>query len=405
MKILQICNKPPFPAVDGGAIAMNNTTQGLLKSGHEVVVIAITTPKHPIEPSDLSADYLSKTKFKSVFIDTQIKVKDAFLNLFSSKSYNIQRFISTDFEIALKEVLATQKFDVVILESLFVAPYIDLIKIRSEAKIVLRAHNVEHKIWERICLNTKNPLKKAYIKLLAKRLKQYEIEVMAKIDGIAAMTKVDQQLFKSLGFQKEIVAIPTGYMVNSDCAVGASSDITAVEPNSIFHIASMDWLPNVEGVDWFLNEVWTKVFEQNNAAKLYLAGREMPECYYNLKLKNVVTVGKVKSARSFYLSKQIMIVPVLSGSGMRIKIIEGMALGKVIISTSVGAEGINCTHNQDILIADTPEDFAAAILKCLSNPEFIKEIGANAQHLIKEQYSNDQINDKMVRFFKELQTV
>lgn len=397
MNILQICNKPPFPAVDGGAIAMNNTTQGLLNNGYNISVLAITTPKHPVSREDLPKEYLEQTNFQSVFIDTSIKLRDAFFNLFTKKSYNIERFISIDFTKKLQLILEENSFDIVIIESLFVTPYIPTIKALSKAKIVLRAHNVEHKIWERISLNTKNPIKKRYINLLAKRLKKYEIKVFDQIDGIAAMTSVDENSFKELGFTKNTKAIPTGYMIKS-----LSPSQLKVEENSIFHIASMDWLPNVEGINWFLEKVWGEIQISHPNSKLYLAGREMPDTFYNLGLKNVTTVGMVKSAKAFYLSKKIMIVPVLSGSGMRIKIIEGMALGKVIISTSIGAEGIKCTSGINILIADTPKDFAKAICKCLEAPEFCEKIGENARNLIAKEYSNDKISKKMITFFDEL---
>ena len=397
MNILQICNKPPFPAVDGGAIAMNNTTQGLLKNGHKVTVLAITTPKHPVIFENITTEYIENTNFQTVFIDTSIRLRDAFFNLFTKKSYNIERFISVNFTKQLQKNLTSKNFDIVIIESLFVAPYIPTIKLLSNAKIVLRAHNVEHKIWERISENTKNPIKKRYINLLAKRLKKYEIEVFKTIDGIAAMTKVDETDFKKLGFKKGIKAIPTGYIKNTK-----PTDVQLVEENSIFHIASMDWLPNTEGVDWFLNNVWPIISSSQYNPNLYLAGREMPDSYYNLNIPNVNVVGKVKSAKEFYLSKKIMIVPILSGSGMRIKIIEGMALGKIIISTTIGAEGINCTSGEHLLIADTAKDFANAICKCLDDSDFCDKIGKNAQNLIASEYSNDQISREMISFFEDL---
>ena len=399
MKILQICNKPPFPAVDGGAIAMNNTTQGLLENGHEIIVLAITTPKHPIEPKSLPKEYLERTQFQSVFIDTRIRLRDAFFNLFSKKSYNIERFISGVFKKKIQEILTEEQFDIVLIESLFVAPYISTIKKFSKAKVVLRAHNVEHKIWERISENTKKPIKKRYLGLLAKRLKKYEIDTFGSIDGIAAMTKVDENSFIELGYKKQIASIPTGYMINS----GVVQTDEKVEENSIFHIASMDWLPNVEGVRWFLDHVWKNVHANNPKANLYLAGREMPKEFHNLTNSNITTIGKVQSAKEFYLSKKIMIVPILSGSGMRIKIIEGMALGKVIISTTIGAEGIHCTSGKNIIIADSPKDFSEAINTCLRNPEFCEEIGKNAKALIKDEYSNARISKKMISFFEKLQ--
>jgi glycosyltransferase involved in cell wall biosynthesis len=399
MRILQICNKPPFPPVDGGAIAMHNTTMGLLERGHSVKVLSMATPKHGVKVNELPETYKSQTNFEAVFIDTSIKVKDAFLNLFSSQSYNIQRFVCKEFEKKLVEVLKSQEFDVVLIESLFVTPYVEAIKSNSKAKIVLRAHNVEHKIWERFSQNSSNLIKRKYLELLAKRLKEYEVQVLSDVDAICTLTKVDQQSFKSLGFKKLSTAIPIGYKLN-DADILASTQ--QEEKQSLFHIASMDWMPNIEGVDWLLDKVWPKVVKKNSKAKLYLAGRNMPERYYTKKTNGVTVVGEVPEAKQFYISKKIMLVPVLSGSGMRIKIIEGMALGKVIISTTIGAEGIACQHNKNILIADTPHEFAAAIDKCLNDNELCARIGENAKNLINEQYNNDMISEKFTSFLNNV---
>ena len=396
MRILQICNKPPFPAVDGGAIAMNNVTHGLINKGCTVNVLTVTTQKHKI--STLPKSYIDKTKFQSVFIDTTIKAKDAFFNLFSKKSYNVERFISDDFSKKLTEILKEEEiFDFIIIESLFVTPYIETIKKHTKAKIILRAHNVEHEIWERISANTTNIVKKKYIDLLAKRMKNYEISIFNKLDAICAMTNVDVESFKELGFKKNIASIPTGYILEELKIVEKP-----VDDFSVFHLASMDWLPNTEGVDWFIKNVWSIVNKTVPKAHLFLAGREMPQSYYELNNKSITTIGPVKSAKEFFLSKHIMVVPILSGSGMRIKIIEGMAIGKVIIATTIGAEGINCTNNKNILIADSPKAFSAAIIKCLNDKSFCEEISKNAKALIIEQYSNESISSKMMEFFKQL---
>ena len=376
---------------------MNNITQGLINKECSVHVLAITTPKHNINTNKLPKSYVKKTKFESVYIDTSIKIKDAFLNLFSKRSYNIDRFISAEFSKKLSEKLQKNKFDIIIIESLFATPYIELIKKTSEAKIVLRAHNVEHRIWERISVNTKNLFKKRYIDLLAKRLKNYEVSIFNQLDAICAMTKVDVKSFKKLGFNKKITAIPTGYILDEAKVIPQK-----VEELSVFHLASMDWTPNTEGLDWFIKEVWAKINLAVPKSTLYLAGREMPQRYYDLNIKSIKTIGPVKSAKEFFLSKNIMIVPILSGSGMRIKIIEGMAIGKVIISTSIGAEGINCTNNKNIIIADSATEFSNAIIKCLTNKSFCDKISNNAKKLIFEEYSNETISDNLIDFFKKI---
>ena len=137
-------------------------------------------------------------------------------------------------------------------------------------------------------------------------------------------------------------------------------------------------------------------------AKLYLAGRDMPDWLLKHKQKNVVVIGEVANARDFYRSKKIMVVPILSGGGMRVKIIEGMAIGKTIVSTTIGAEGIHCEHGKHILIANSPTDFAAAVIQCLEDEQLTTRLSNNAQQLIKEEFDNVAICKKIELFLKEL---
>jgi glycosyltransferase involved in cell wall biosynthesis len=398
MKILQICQRPPHPPIDGGAIGMDNITQGMLELGHEVKVLTVATSKHPVQYDKISKDYIKKTGLEAVFIDTSIHVMDAFINLFESDSYNVKRFVSADFERKITEILGQHDYDIILLESLYVSPYIDLIRSFSNAKVVLRSPNVEYVIWERVADNSNNILKKSYLSLLAKRLKVYEQSVLDKLDGIASVTKEDLALFKEMGFKRKGIAVPTGIIIDKDLFV----EIEQEEELSVFHIASMNWLPNVEAVDWFLKNVWNLVLLEVPQAKLYLAGRDMPDWLLKHKQKNVVVIGEVANARDFYRSKKIMVVPILSGGGMRVKIIEGMAIGKTIVSTTIGAEGIHCEHGKHILIANSPTDFAAAVIQCLEDEQLTTRLSNNAQQLIKEEFDNVAICKKIELFLKEL---
>jgi glycosyltransferase involved in cell wall biosynthesis len=398
MKILQICQRPPHPPIDGGAIGMDNITQGMLELGHEVKVLTVATSKHPVQYDKISKDYIKKTGLEAVFIDTSIHVMDAFINLFESDSYNVKRFVSADFERKITEILGQHDYDIILLESLYVSPYIDLIRSFSNAKVVLRSPNVEYVIWERVADNSNNILKKSYLSLLAKRLKVYEQSVLEKLDGIASVTKEDLALFKEMGFKRKGIAVPTGIIIDKDLFV----EIEQEEELSVFHIASMNWLPNVEAVDWFLKNVWNLVLLEVPQAKLYLAGRDMPDWLLKHKQKNVVVIGEVANARDFYRSKKIMVVPILSGGGMRVKIIEGMAIGKTIVSTTIGAEGIHCEHGKHILIANSPTDFAAAVIQCLEDQQLTTRLSNNAQQLIKEEFDNVAICKKIELFLKEL---
>ena len=143
-KVLQLCNKPPQPTVDGGCIAINNISNGLLSRGTDVKIITVSTEKHPFDIAHFTKEFQAQTKIEGVFIDTRINVIDAFSALVTSDSYNISRFFSPDFSKRLQEVLEENDFDIVHLESLFLTPYIHIIRKYSRAKIVLRSHNLEH---------------------------------------------------------------------------------------------------------------------------------------------------------------------------------------------------------------------------------------------------------------------
>ena len=162
MKILQLCHKPPMPAVDGGCIAMNNITQGLIAAGHKVKIITIFTHKHNFFPENMSKEYLDNTEIEGVYVDTRLNIVDAYASIMTSDSYHVNRFFSTDFDIKLTRVLKQENFDIVHLESLFMTPYIGTIRRLSKAKIVLRSHNLEFVIWEKIAKGTTNIFKKLY---------------------------------------------------------------------------------------------------------------------------------------------------------------------------------------------------------------------------------------------------
>jgi glycosyltransferase involved in cell wall biosynthesis len=276
-------------------------------------------------------------------------------------------------------------------------PYLPIIRKYSKAKIVLRSHNVEHLIWERMTLACKNPFKKAYLNLLTKRLKKYELETINDYDGIAAITNTDAEYLKKCGCKIPILDLPVGIDLDE---ITSSVNNTSNDIN-LFHLGTMNWMPNIEGIKWFLEECWLGIHKKFPNLKLFLAGRFMPESLLNSNYPNVEVQGEVKDAAEFMLSKSVMIIPLKSGSGIRVKIIEGMSLGKVIISTSIGAEGIDYTNNKDILIANNTDEFIKAI-QTISDLNVFNEIGQNAKMLITKKYDNKNLTKKLIDFYLTL---
>ncbi|MFH0865308.1 MAG: glycosyltransferase family 4 protein [Bacteroidota bacterium] len=397
MNILQICSKSPWPPGEGGPIAMNNITQGLLKAGHNVKIFAISTPKYAVKNHAIPDDYKKQTGFDFVYINTNINAFDAFINLFSKKSYNIERFVSNEANKKINKILSENTFDVIQIEGLFVTPYIPVMRSCSKAKIILRAHNVEHLIWQRLAKSRKNSFKKYYLNLLAKKLRSYELKTMNEVDGIAAITPVDAETFLQLGCKCPIISIPVGVESGK-----LFTEKTNREFPGFFHLGSMDWMPNQEGIKWFLENVWNVFHKKFPQYTFLLAGRNMPEWINEDTYKGIRILGEVSNAYEFMQSKTVMIVPLLSGSGMRVKIIEGMASGNTIITSTVGAEGIHCQNGKNILIANSAGEWIDCLIKCIENPDICTTIGNNAVTLVKEEYDNNVITQKLVEFYQSL---
>jgi glycosyltransferase involved in cell wall biosynthesis len=394
LSVLQLCHKPPFPSIDGGCIAMNTVTNGLIEAGCNVKVLTIETTKHKLEIDKLPKEYIEKSGIESVFVDTTINLVDAFSALVTSDSYNVSRFFSPDFDRKLIAVLKSTKFDVVHLESLFMTPYIGTIRRTSKAKIILRSHNLEYIIWENLAKGTKNFPKKTYLKILSSQLKKYELGVLKDVDGIATISSEDFKKYLSFKASKPIINIPFGVDLKK---YAPGNEI--IEPNSVFHIGAMDWAPNVEGVDWFLREVWPLVRKKNPEQKFYLAGKAMPKKYTKLEEEGVICLGEVKDAKAFMDSKSLMVVPLLSAGGIRVKIIEGMAMKKCIVSTKTGADGIDYKNGINIHLADNPEEFANKISELFNDPAKMKETAEQARFLAQNHYDNDLLSRDLLNFY------
>ena len=399
LKILQLCLRVPLPPYDGATIAMYNLAESLTASGAAVKMLSFNTKKHFMDANSIDAALLDKYKLETVFLDASVNAWDAFTNLFKpNESYNIVRFDTETFHQKLKELLQSETFDFILFEGLFLSPYLQTVRTFSKAKCILRAHNVEWLIWKRLAAATTNSLKKIYLHFLSDRLKRYENKVINNFDAIVAISELDKNLFLKDGCNIPIEVAPTGM----NTAKYKNIEQMDADSLSLFHLGSMDWLPNIEAVDWLLKDIWPMIQQKSNKVHLFLAGKNMNPKYFNIKSENLIVAGEIKDALKFMENKQIMVVPLLSGGGIRIKILEGLAAGKVIVSTSTGAEGINYSDKKNILIADTPEDFTKTILSLLNNPNLLNNIAREAQILARTQYDNNLIGKKLAGFLKAI---
>ncbi|MEO0895992.1 MAG: glycosyltransferase family 4 protein [Bacteroidota bacterium] len=400
LKILQVCSKPIWPPKDGGVKAMLSMTRGFAKAGHDVHVLMMNTAKHRIQLRNLPQDLQLMASFYAVDVPTQIRIGDILANfIFSAeKSYHIQRFTSKAFRQELERLLTKEGFDVVLLESLFTTQYSDSIRAHSDAILAYRAHNIEHEIWSRRAETENNPIKKYVFNETAHRLKTYENNTFAAqpFDVIVPITGKDSGQIKKMGATIPLKVIP----FSIDLEEIDDSEVATEHP-SVFFIGSMDWIPNQEGVDWFLSQVWPGIHKRYPDVRFYLAGRNMPQKYKSNERLKIEVVGEVDSAADFIKSKSIMVAPLLSGSGMRVKIIDGMTYGKPTVATSVSAEGLGIRDGEHLMKTDDPDEFIERVGMLIEHQGVYDIMSQKAKKFIYDKFDrNKQIAD-LVSFFED----
>lgn len=394
MNILQICPKPPLPLTDGGCIAYHALTTGLLNAGHHVKVLTIFTEKHDFMPEQMSDEYIRSTDIEGVFVDTKLNVVDIYSSFITRDAYNLNRFYSVDVDIRLTRILQKQKFDCIILEGLFTTPYLATIRRNSEARVVLRSHNIEHHIWDKLAHNERNFFKRIFLNYLSKKLHTAEIEAWRSVDGIACISQSDFITTQAFVRNRPLYVLP----ISTHLHIPKRQNEVA---KKMYHIGSMDWLPNIEALEWFNETIWPKLHQNFPELEMHIAGRKMPQSFVTSERNNFFVHGEVPDAKLFALNFDIMAVPLLSGSGIRVKILEAFALGIPVIATHQALRGLDIQHEVHAMIANTPEEWIAAY-QHLQNVETRQRMVEQAQIFLNKNYGEQNIIRPFIEFIKSL---
>jgi len=374
MRILILTPRLPWPPTDGGRVAMSRLATSLSACGAEVEILSLNPRKHRgVAEGPLP--------IQAIDIDTSRVVVPP-----PHVPYVVARFISSEFRDALIATIARFKPDVVQIESPFLLPY------ASECKsiTVLRSLNVEFRIWEGLARNERNPLRRIAIRRIASSLKRYELREMNKIDAIVPISDDDARDFRDLGCTKPTHVTPC----STDTPVCASPPPVCA---SVGFIGSLDFRPNQEAVKWIAGELWPRVLARMPEARLSIAGSSPPDW---LRRTPIDIRGNVDDAQAFMCEMSVIIAPLFAGGGMRIKVLEAMALGKPVVATTLGAGGI--THDGDVVIADDVDSFADAVVRLLRDPAEAARIGAAARANVARRYDGNTLARGLLTFYQTL---
>ena len=300
---------------------------------------------------------------------------------FSSEPYNIRKYCRPQVVSELQRLLATSQFDVLVCDFLVPAGAIPW---GFPVPKVLFTHNVEGLIWKRHYDVARNPLWKLLSWREWRTMSRAERIYLQKADHVLAVSQTDRDFFANIVPASKLTVVPTG--VDVEYFTPHDNEVE----NTIVFTGSMDWLPNEDGIIYFVQEILPKIRQQIPDVKLQVVGRKPSPRLQALAAEDpnhIHLTGWVDDIRPHLGEGAVCVVPLRIGSGTRLKIFEAMAMGKAVVSTTIGAEGLPVLHGKEILLADTPDVFAQSVVQLLQDREMRKTLGQAARELVETKYS------------------
>jgi len=312
--------------------------------------------------------------------------------LFSSVPVSISRYRSAAMRDQIARLTQKERFDAVVCDFLTPAPNIPAIE-----NAILFQHNVETMIWRRHVENAANPLQRSYLRLQEQRMQAYEGEICRRVKRIIAVSDADAQMMRSMFGVSNIAVAPTG--VDSDYFSPRQATTTPI-PSDLLFLGSMDWLPNIDGMRWFQSAILPRLRQAMPGCTVTIVGRNpTPEISRMAEeIPGLTVTGTVPDVRPYLWGARVSIVPLRIGGGTRLKIFEAMAAGVPVVSTTVGAEGLDVSHPNQIRLADTPEDFAAQCLELLTAEPVRTRVADAGRKLVVERFGWPAITSRFEEF-------
>ena len=386
MKVLWVNSNFMHPTTKGGQIRTLEMLRHLNR-WHEIHYVAIENPAYPEGPAR-AHEYCAKAyPFRYKIPDKRSAAfwTELLWGLVSPTPVAVERFHPPGMRQFLEELIAREGFDTAVVDHLAPTSYFPFLE-----RAVFFQHNVETVIWRRRVEHAPAGPSRWYNAVQARRMHEYEGRVSRKAGRIVAVSETDAREMRELFQVQEVAVIPTG--VNLEY-FGRPASVVDGKTDLVF-VGSMDWLPNVDGVLWFVREVLPIIRRRRGGCSLTIAGREPPPEIRRLAEEDpgISVTGTVPDIRPFLWGAALSIVPLRIGGGTRLKIYESMAAGISVVSTGVGAEGLSVHPPEDIRIADSAEGFAECCVALLADAAGRVLMAKAALEMVVGRYSWEHVS-------------
>lgn len=391
MKILYLIPYSPANPVFGGALRIYHLLTHLCKY-HDVTVAGFSTPEEERELIKQFPRLAGKTHFVNYPYSDKSKRWSLIQSLFTTHSCWHQVTRSKPFQEKLDRLLAAESFDII--QSEF--PVMAMFRNNSPAIKIIDSHNVEYDNFKRMA-KVKNPFKKLFYHLEAYKFYREETAVCRQQDALLVTSERDISIFNQTvpGVSKYL--IPNGVDTNY-----FQPFKTQPVPHSMVFVGMMKYVPNYDGIAWFLDEIFPKILEKIPDATITIVGKNPPQSILSRASQNIIVTGFVEDTRPYIEKSAVYVVPLRMGGGTRLKIMEALAVKKPMVTTSIGCEGIDVVNGESLLIADKPDEFADKVIELFTNPKRAEDLTEKGYELVKNQYRWESIGRQMDRAYNEL---
>lgn len=385
-----VAGRVPFPVDDGWKMRTFNIMKGLAHQGVMIDFIAFGEG----EPSDPRYHELNSlcNRLEIVPRRKSYALSDLLKGLVFRTPFPVLNYYDKLFACRMDGLAASRQYDFLMVEDIVMASYAR--KVTVPVKF-LDMHNVESHLMRRYAENESSPARRIYARLTAGKLARYERSVGDEFDGVFVCSEADRKLLKEMKIQSDIVVIPNGIDPDLCRLEGGTHD-----EGCIVFVGSMDYHANRSGIIYFVKTTFPLISRQFPAATLYIVGKNPGTDITSLASDRIIVTGLVDDVRPYLERAAVVVVPLLVGGGTRLKILEALAMGKAVVSTSLGCEGIEAQSGDTIYLEDTPETFAQRVLELLNQPELAKQIGDRGRSLVVERYDWNRITGGIIETYK-----
>jgi polysaccharide biosynthesis protein PslH len=402
LRILFLTPQLPFPPRQGTQMR-NLQLIGAAASAHQVDLVSFVREGEALEAGSPLTELCGQIRLAPAPPprDTRSRLRDL---AFSPEPDLAFRLRSPEFESALRFMLSVWRYDAVQIEGLEMASYLPTIRLHAPwATVIFDAHNCEYLIQARAAaVDVRRPSawpKAAYSLIQAQRLRQYEADVCRQSKLVLAVSKPDADALYDLGLSARPLVVPNGVDASSyhlDLVLHPESD-------SLLFTGTMDYRPNVDAVEWFVKKVLPRVAEERPGVNLRIVGRSpSPAVLALAEDPRVEVTGEVEDVRPYFTRSSLFVVPIRMAGGARLKILEAMAMGLPVVSTTMGAEGIEVMDGEDVLLSDDIEGFAAAVVRLLEEPELAGKLAFNGRRLVEFQYDWERVAPLLLQSYASM---